>query len=226
MIPYHKISSRLIKPYNLYTYDPSVKVYFFGRFGEDEKSFDFLHYLIRWCCEKNKGEWPDKITPQILEHMSKDAEYLITIEEIKIFTDGYLIKDNDDNYELTHEFIVSSFMCCSDGNFLPLQTGHIDFRGEEKIATFLREQLFIEESQAVTFLTKLAIDNGKTLGTLIDREISLRSVIQIAMENDLIFELCINWAEEHNLLSVQFEKDTIICNALMLYAYAASPRLN
>ncbi len=225
MIPYHKISSRLIKPHNLYTYDPSVEEYFFGRFGQDEKSFDFLHYLIRYCCENNEGEWPDKITNEIISEMSKDAGYPILIEETKLFADGFVSKDPYNKYDLTHEFIVSAFMCCTDGNFLPLSTGHIDFSGEDKIANFLRDEIFIKEPQAVTFLVKIVVDNVKTPGVLMGREMKLSRVFQIAQENDLIFDLCIEWARSNNLLFVDIERDVVICNSLMLTAYAASPKL-
>lgn len=225
MIPYNKISSRLIRPYNLYTYDTSVKEYFFGLFGQDEKSFDFLHYLIRYCCENNEGEWPDDITTEILKSMSEDAGHPILIEETKLFADGFVFKYSKNEYGLTHEFIVSAFTCCTDGNFLPLSTGHIDFSGEDKIANFLRDQICIGEPQAVTFLVKLAVDNGKTPGVLMGREIRLSRVFQIAQENDLIFDLCIEWARSNNLLFVDIERDVVICNSLMLTAYAASPKL-
>ncbi|MBP7846405.1 MAG: hypothetical protein KA007_03110, partial [Candidatus Pacebacteria bacterium] len=103
--------------------------------------------------------------------------------------------------------------------------GHIDFSGEDKIANFLRDEIFIKEPQAVTFLVKIVVDNVKTPGVLMGREMKLSRVFQIAQENDLIFDLCIEWARSNNLLFVDIERDVVICNYLMLTAYAASPKL-
>lgn len=224
MLPYSRIGSRLIKPHNLYTYTDDAKKYFFARFGGDKQSFDFLHYLIRYCCKKNQGEWPSVITPEIAKSMCEDAGFEITISETKIFRDGYLIKDAA-NYELTHEFIVSSFMCCSDGNFLPLSTGHIDFTGGEEISTFLREQVFVEEPQVVTFLVKLIIDMEKPSGILVDKWFRVKRLKRIAMENNLIFELCFKLAQNYNLIAM-VDESTVICNGLIFSAYLASPRLD
>jgi hypothetical protein len=223
MIPYSRIGSKLIKPYNLYIYH-GVKEYFFAIFGNDENSFDFLTCLVKWCCERNQGEWPDVLTPKIIEGISKYGKSPIPLEETTFFTGGYFIKDGAD-YELTHDFVVSVFMSCSDGNFFPLSTGHIDFTGEEKIAAFLRDQISIKEPQAVTFLTKLAIDYSKTQGTLWDRTITIGKLLEIARENDVIADLCIDWGQKANLISIDVENDLVLCNTLILCAYQASPRL-
>ena len=224
MIPYSKISSKLIKPYQICTSSPNAKRYFFGWFGGDEKSFRFLVLLIRYCCEFNKGEWLERITAKILERMSTTGN-IISVEETKIFTDGYIVKD-DGEYELTHEFIVSLYLCCPDGNFFPLSTGHIDFAGEEKIAISLKDQIGIDEPQAVTFLTKLAIKNGQKTGTLIDRKLNLKDLVQIARDNNLIFDLCIDWAIQCNLLFVDMEEEIVVCNTLMIFTYLVSPKLH
>lgn len=223
MIPYSRIDSKLIKPYNLYTYTDDAKQYFIARFG-DEQSFSFLHYLIRYCNEKNEGNWPNEITPEIIEHMSKDAKVSIQIEEMKAFTDGYVIKSGS-NYEITHEFVVGSFMCCSDGNFLPLSTGHIDFTKTEELARFLKEDLFIEEPQAVNFLVELVNFMSKEKGVLLSREFNLGDLLRITRANDLIADLCIDWAQSYNLIN-NYEDDLFICNGLILSAYYAMPRLN
>jgi len=224
MIPYSKIGSRLIKPYNLYTYTNEAKQYFIARFG-DEQSFNFLHYLIRYCNEKNEGNWPDKITKEIIEHMSKDAKVSIQIEEMKAFADGYVIKSGS-NYEITHEFVVGSFMYCPDGNFLPLSTGHIDFTKIEELTRLLKEDLLIEEPQAVTFFVELVKSMSEKEGILMGREFNLMDILRITRANDLIADLCINWGEAYNLLINDYENDFFICNGLIFYAYYAMPNLN
>ncbi|MFA6386340.1 MAG: hypothetical protein WCW04_01030 [Candidatus Paceibacterota bacterium] len=224
MIPYSKIDSKLIKPYNLYTYTSDAKQYFINRF-RDEQSFNFLHYLIRYSNEKNEGNWPDKITPEIIEHMSKDAKVSIQIEEMNAFKDGYVIK-SESNYEITHEFVVASFMCCSDGNFLPLSTGHIDFTKTEKLTKFLKEDLFIEESQALIFLVELVKSMSEKKGVLMGREFNLMDLLKITRANDLIADLCINWGEAYNLLINDYENDLFTCNGLIFSAYYAMPRLS
>lgn len=225
MVPYSKISSKLIKTYNLYLDTDDAKRFFLNRFSKDEKSFNFLKYLVRYCAKKTQGEWPEKITPEILNSMEKDSGSQIQIEETKIYKDGYLIKNNI-NYELTHEFIVSAFICCSDGNFLPLSTGHIDFSNEEKIATFLQNEVFIQKTEVVTFLMKLLDDMSKTPGVLMGRSFNIKRAMEIAKENNLVFDLCMIIAQKFNILYVNIEEERLECNALVFLAYLASPKLN
>jgi hypothetical protein len=147
MIPYSEISSVIIKPYHLFCYTEGnrrneIKKIFLACF-EDNYALIFLRHLIIYCDQKNNGErWPDKITPEIVSWISKKSNIPINIERMKIFEDGYLIKEKDgDNFELTHEFIVASFMCCSESGSLPLNNNHIDCDKTEEFVTFLKKKI-------------------------------------------------------------------------------------
>jgi len=223
MIPYSHVGSRLIKTYCLYTSTEEARNYFSASFG-DEKSFDLLHYLVRYCNEHNEGNWPDLISPKEISQMSLDAKSPIIIEATNAYSNGYIIKLGD-CYELTHEFIVAAYMCCSDGNFLPLGTGHIDFTKTDALESFLRDEAGIAEPQAVNFLVKLACYLGEKSGVLMDRELSLYEVIKITKENNLIADLCLNWAMSRNLLDVD-EDEKVTINGLAFSAYYAMPKLD
>lgn len=222
MIPYSHVGSRLIQPHCLYTYTEEARKYFSASFG-DEQSFDFLHYLVRYCNEHNQGNWPDLISPKEITQMSLDANHPIIIERTNAFADGYIIKMGD-CYELTHEFIVAAFMSCSDGNFLPLSTGHIDFSKIESLERFLKNDAGVSEPQAVKFLVKLVEYMGIKQGVLMDREFSLSEIIKITRDNDLIADLCINWAMSRNMMGV-IEDEIISCNGLIFSAYYSMPKL-
>jgi len=145
MIPYSQIGS-VIKPYHLFCYTEGdrkneIKKIFLTYF-EDGYALIFLRCLIKYCDEKNNGEkWPDKITPEIVSWISKKSNLPINVEEMKIFKDGYLINETNGNYGLTHEFIVASFMCCSENCYLPLSQSHIDFDKTEEFVTFLKKKI-------------------------------------------------------------------------------------
>jgi len=145
MIPYSQIGS-VIKPYHLFCYTEGdrkneIKKIFLTYF-EDGYALIFLRYLIKYCDEKNNGErWPDKITPEIVSWISKKSNLKISVEEMKIFKDGFLINETNGNYELTHEFIVASFMCCSEGIYLPLSQNHIDFDNRKNFIAFLKYKI-------------------------------------------------------------------------------------
>jgi hypothetical protein len=148
----------------------------------------------------------------------------MSLEDTQIFKDGYIFKTEND-YELTHEFIVSSYLSCGDGNFVPLSAGHIDFTQEEKLSVFMQEQLFIGEDQAVIFLIKLLVDCSKDPGTLMSRKLNLKKLLNVAVENNLIPELCIGWADAHHLITVEADM-SVSCDTLFFSAYLASPKLD
>jgi hypothetical protein len=222
MILYNRISSRPLKPWNFYTYAPDSKKNFMARFN-DEKSFVFLHQLIRYCCERNEGEWPDKITNEIVEHMIEDLGAPIVIEETLIFKEGYVVKERS-YYVLTHEFIVGAYLQCPNGNGFPLSTGHIDFTQEEKLAEALRTWMGIEEQQAVKFLVKLAVSMKDQIGLLMHRNLTLKDLLVITRQHNLILELCLEWAVSRGLIA-DHSPDQISCNGLMVVAYLAMPKL-
>lgn len=147
MVPYSQIDSVIIKPYHLFCYIEGdrrneIKKIFLSCF-EDNYALIFLRYLIMYCDEKNNGEkWPDKITPEIVFWISQKSNIPINIKRMKIFEDGYLIKEKDgDDFELTHEFIVASFMCCSKDGCIPLNNNHIDFSKTEEFVIFLKKKI-------------------------------------------------------------------------------------
>lgn len=223
MIPYSHVGSRLIQPPCLYTYTEEARNYFVSSFG-DEQSFEFLHYLVRYCNEKNNGQWLDLISPNDITQMSLDAKHPIIVERTNAFADGYIIRMGD-YYELTHEFIVASFMSCSDGNFLPLSTGHIDFSQMESLEKFLKNDAGVSESQAVKFLVKLVEYMGTKQGVLMDREFSLDEIAKITRDNDLVADLCINWAMRRNMMGTN-EDEIISFNGLIFSAYYSMPKLD
>ena len=224
MVPYSKITFRPIKPCNFYTDSEYAKESFLARFN-DEESFKFLHYFIKYCCEKNKGEWPSKITSQMLKSISEDFDFIINIEDLKIFRDGYFVKNKFD-YELTHELIVLAYMCCSDGRFLALSTYYLDFSAEEKLAMVLRNEFSIKEPESITFLLKVITDISKTPGMLMDREFVFRRFFDVAKKNNLPIDSCIGLAQKYNLIVQMVGKSTFVCNKLVLLAYLAMPKLN
>lgn len=223
-VPYSQIGSRLIKPYNLYTSHGSVKPYFFANFGEDENSFILFHALVMYSCERNGGEWPDTITSEIISKMEEYVENDIKVSETKLFRDGYILQHGTD-YELTHDLIATAWLCCSDGNFLPLSTGHIDFSNcEVNLAKYLEEK-GIREPQAVKFLVALFMSTKDRPGVLMDRPVTISKLLEICHENNLIFELCIDWCQKYNLVAIDSENDTAISNGLFFCAYLVSPKL-
>lgn len=213
----------LIKPYNFYLQTEDSKEYFLNRFDKDLQSFDFLNSLIKYSCAKNQGEWPEIITFKILEKISPYlSKKEISIEDTKIYKEGYILK-SEEGYKLTHEFIVYSYICCGDGNFLPLSSGHIDFSNEEKILKFLENEMFIKEPQALKFLMILLKEISKHNRVLMSYSLKVSDLLKISIENDLVFELCLDWAQKHNLVAVY--RDDVICNGLIFSAYAVSPKL-
>lgn len=223
MIPYSHVGSKLIKAYNLYTDTEEARNYFSASFG-DEKSFELLHYLVRYCNEHNQGDLLDLISPKEISQMSLDAKHPIIIEATNAYANGYIIKTGD-SYELTHEFIVAAYMSCSNDNFIPLSTGHIDFSKTDDLESFLKDEAGIKEPQAVSFLVKLACYLGEKSGILMDRELSLYEVVKITKENDLIADLCLNWAMSRNMLGVD-EDEKIAINGLAFSMYYSMPMLD
>ncbi len=223
-VPYSQIGSRLIKPYNLYTSHGSVKPYFFANFGEDENSFTFFHALIMYACERNGGEWPDTINSEMISRMEEYVGKEIKVSETKLFRDGYIIQHGNE-YELTHDLIATAWLCCSDGNFLPLSTGHIDFSNCEERLTAYLGVMGIKESQAVKFLVKLVMKTKERPGILMDRTLTISELLGICRENDLIFELCIDWCQKYNLVAIDSQNDVVACNGLFFCAYIVSPKL-
>ena len=222
MTPFKEVQSRPIKPYNFYTYTPDSENLLVAFWG-DKQSFLFLHYLIRYCCEKNQGEWPDQITPEIIAAMSKDAKTQICVEGMKAFKNGYVTKVGN-NYELTHEFVAGSFIFGSDGNFIPISTGHLDFSKGEKLAEFLKNGLHISLPEVVTFLVKLFEDFSKKPGVLFDRVTDFERLLQIAVKNHLSPETCITISEKSGYIDTE-DTDNVTLNGLVLAAYYAMPKL-
>lgn len=222
MILYNRISSRPLKPWNFYTSTPDSKESFMTRFN-DEKSFVFFHQLIRYCCEKNNGEWPDEITSEVIEAMIEDLGSPIAIEETLVFKVGYIVKEGS-YYVLTHEFIVGAYLQCPDGNGFPLSTGHIDFTQEAKLAEVLRTWMEIKEPQVVRFLVKLVLGMQNHPGVLMDRNFTLADLLVITRQNGLVFELCEDWATSRGLITIHTEEN-INCNGLILVAYLAMPKM-
>lgn len=227
MTPYNEILSRPIAAYNVYTFGPEARESFFRLFKTDDvKSFEFFRALHDYSCRYNNGRWPDILDRKVLESMGKGGQ---NIERLQLYAEGYIVDYPrwPGSYLITHELIVFAYMACPDGGFIPISTGHIDFTQEEKIARFLRDQMSVPEPQVVTFLTKLVVLlSTKKRGTLLDEEWSIDLVFEIAKEHNIIADLCIELAEALNFIAFNIEERTMVCNALILVTYAASPRLD
>lgn len=225
--PYSLIGSKLVKPHHLFTYSKKAKNSFLSAFDafSDDKSFFFLQYLIKYCIENNKGEWPTTITTAVVKSISDEVDADFIVEELKIYKDGYLLKNGND-YELTHEFIVLSYISCSDGDSLPISTVHIDVSSssnQEKIASVLTEHFFINNPQTIKFLLKILADMLKVQGTLINRQFNLEKLLKITMENDLTFETCFESAKESSMVEIG-KGFMVTCERLILASYLASPK--
>lgn len=228
MIPCNQMPRIIISPLdvNLANFNKDEKSHFLSIVG-DEKSFDFSHFLSIYSLKKNDGKWPRIITPKILKFMEKEAEHDITVEETKIYADGYLIKHGVD-YELTHELIVLFYLCFpAGGKILPINTVDIDFSfsNEEKWAEALQNYFHVEDPQALIFLVKILNDMGKTSGPLMNRVYEQIKLLEIAEENKIDFSTCMYLAREKYKVLDKELGFKVACRNLVLMGYLSSPKI-
>lgn len=223
-IPYRKVVSHLIQPYNLYIEDEEAQKTFLAFFKNDENSLIFFRALYRYCCIKNEGRWPEEISREIwlkeIHPMMKPRK--VDIIETILFKEGYIIELSSGAFELTHELVALSNLTFSNGDPLPLQTGHFDFNKINRLPALL-QSIGIKEPQAVEFLTKVVEYAGTQNGLLLNRKLSVEELLKITKDNGLIFDLCEGWAVRHNLAIFDAENGSTF-NGLFWLAYTVMPR--
>jgi len=184
-----------------------------------------LRYLIRYCDEKYYGErWPDQITPEIIVWMSKKSNIPINIEKMEIYKNGYIIKCGV-NYELTHEFITMSLVCCSISSFPLIYESSIDFARTGEFVRFLENKLLVKSKERLIFLSKVLEHLLKSPGPLTSRELERKTLKKIAEENNLDPRISMTDEKNDYLLRLKEHNNGFIsCSLLVLCAYCAIPK--